>query len=120
MTQTQIDAIRKIKEDNTEPKTREGKTVKPFVADTLCSFIEQSATFASSVMDEKKTLHGCIENMKLSELHVSDIDVYRAAVEYFLPGAIIEFDMRVKVPKSQTSANILELNFEDVFGFGGK
>ena len=119
MTENQRKAIAKIRDVKGEPKTREGKTVFPFVKDTVCLFIEQSDAFASAVLDEKKNIVACIDSMKLQGLHVSDIDVYREAVTYFLPGASIEFDMRVKVPKSQTSGNILEINFEDVFNFGG-
>lgn len=116
MTQIQTDAIKKISDDKSTFKSRAHEYVKPFVARALCTFIEQSPAFAETVMAEGKNLHDCVESIKITERHHSDIEVYETAVRYFFPEARIESKMQVIMPKSQAAAKILELNFEDLFG----
>ena len=118
MNEVQINAVRKLREDNGKPKTREGEYLKPFVRDTLCSFCEQSAVFASAVMADGKSLTGCLDSFKVEGQNLSDIEVYRMAAQYFFPDAVIEHRMEIKLPNSQTSAKILDLRFEDLFGGG--
>lgn len=118
MNEVQINAVRKLREDAGKPKTREGEYLKPFVRDTLCSFCEQSSAFASAVMAEDKTLTGCLDTFKVERQNLSDIEVYRMAAQYFFPDAVIEHRMEIKLPNSQTSAKILDLRFEDLFGGG--
>ena len=115
MNEIQNEAIAKIRGERTVPKKREHVYIMPFIADALCSFIEQSADFASAVMADGKTLCGCVESMKLEGQAFSDVEAYKAAVRYFFPDATVEYSMAVKVPKSQTSAKILDIRFEDLF-----
>ena len=118
MNEVQINAVRKLREDNGKPKTREGEYLKPFVCTALCSFCEQSAVFASAVMADGKSLTGCLDSFKVEGQALSDIEVYRMAAQYFFPDAVIEHRMEIKLPNSQTSAKILDLRFEDLFGGG--
>ena len=124
MTQVQIDAVRKLQEaDFKAPKLSDmQKYLAPYVVKYCAQFCEQSVAFASAVLDEKKSLAGCLQALKLPGRgmgYCSDFDVYRMAVQYFFPEADLEWSMKISVPSnSQTSANLIELTFEDLF-FGG-
>ena len=118
MNDIQLQAVRKLREEKGTPGTREGQYLLPFVRDALASFCEQSAAFAEAVMAEGKTLVGCLDSFKVAGQNLSDLEVYRMAAQYFFPEAVIEHRMEIKVPNSQTSAKILDLRFEDLFGGG--
>lgn len=116
MNQTQIEAIRKLREDTGKPKTREGQFLKPFAAKALSDFCEQSAEFAGAVLADGKTLTGCLDSFKVSGQALSDIEAYKLCVQYFMPDAVIEHHMVIATPKKQTSAKVLELKLTDLFG----
>ena len=118
MTDIQIRAIRKLREEAGTAKSREGEYLKPFVREALCSFCEQSPAFAAEVVKEGKSLVGCLDSFSVTGQALSDIEVYRMAAQYFFPDAVIEHRMEIRLPKSQTSAKILDLKFEELFGGG--
>lgn len=124
MTQIQTDAIRKLTEAKQDGLNDMQKYLAPHVIKTLTGFCEQSEEFATAVMAEDKTLVGCLKALKLPGRgmgYCSDFDVYRMAVQYFFPEADVEWSMKISTPqKKQTSAKILDLRFEDLFGIGGK
>ncbi len=115
MTQMQADAVRKLREDKCEPKDRAQKFLKPYIVNQLSAFCEQSAEFAAAVMKKEKTLSGCLRSLKIKELYHSDLEVYKMAVRYFFPDAVIENTMVIKSPKKQTSEKVLTIKFEDFF-----
>lgn len=117
MEQIQTDAIKKLTDDNCKLTKREHAYLKPYVVKALCAFIEQSPAFAEAVMKEDKKLSECVEKIKIEGNSLSDLEVYEAAVRYFFPEVRIEFKMQIVMPKSQTSAKILDLKFEDLFKF---
>lgn len=128
MTEKQIAAVKKLNND----KEREGATDKyaravlEAVRVALISFCEQNEEFADAVLQQDKTVGACCtEIMKGCGNAISDLDVYARAVNFYFPGAKIEMKMTVYMSEfeaekkdSQTSAKILDLNFEDLF-FGG-
>jgi hypothetical protein len=124
MTQVQTDAIRKLTEAKCDGLGDMQKYLAPHVVQTCVQCCEQSEEFAAAVMAEGKSLVGCLKAMKLPGQglgYCSDFDVYRMAAQYFFPEADVEWSMKISVPKkNQTSAKILDLKFEDLFGGGGK
>lgn len=75
---------------------RYGQAVKEFVAATLKNFSEQSPRFAEVVYKTKRTLSDCCASiMKGCGQHISDIDVYRAAVKYYFPNSDVCFVMNI-------------------------
>ena len=120
MTQVQIDAIRKMTEAEQEGLNDMQRYLASYVVKALSQFCEQSEDFATAVAAEDKTLVGCLKALKLPGQglgYCSDFDVYRMAVQYFFPEADVEWSMKISTPaKKQTSAKILDLRFEDLFG----
>ena len=112
--------MEKLRSSPTKHKKREVDFLLPYVRDALLSFIEQSDAFASAVLAEDKTLAGAAEEIDPGYGAISDLEAYRKAVQYFLPGASVDFKMTVIVPRDedkQPSAKILNLKFEDLFTF---
>lgn len=73
-----------------------GNAVKSFVASTLTNFCEQSERFAQVVYETEATLSDCCAKiMQKCGNHISDIDVYRAAVRYYFPNAEVVFTMTI-------------------------
>ena len=125
MTQVQMEAVRKLKEADLKATKldRMQEYLAPYVTDTCARFCEQNEDFAAAVMEQGKSLVGCLQALKLPGQglgYCSDFDVYRMAAQYFFPEADVEYSMKISMPaKNQTSAKILDLRFEDLLGFGG-
>lgn len=63
-------------------------------AKALHGFCRQSEEFARAVVETDKTFQDCLETItKDIGRAVSDIEVYQKAVEFFFPGAKVEFKM---------------------------
>lgn len=92
-------AIEKIEKELKEFKGNNyGSAVKDFVASTLTNFCRQNERFAEVLYKTKRTLSDCCEKiMRGCGRHISDIDVYRAAVKYYFPNSEIEFQMNIKL-----------------------
>jgi hypothetical protein len=126
MTQVQIDAIRKLTEAKVKTFQNKRDFLVPHLREALCGFVEQDEDFAAAVMQEGKSLEGCVNDMKVpqgSNVSMSAYEAYRMAVQYFAPEADVELSMKISMPtKKQTSAKILDLRdlrFEDFFKSGG-
>lgn len=64
----------------------------------LIEFCEQNSEFAQAVvqMNIDKSIKDCIEStVAKAGSSISDIEVYKKAVEFYFPGADIHFDMRI-------------------------
>ena len=123
MTQTQIDAIRKLTEAKVKIFQNKRDFLVPHLREALCGFVEQDEDFAAAVMAEGKSLEGCVNDLKVpqgSNVSMSAYDAYRMAVQYFSPEADVELSMKISMPtKKQTSAKILTISFPDLFKAGG-
>lgn len=115
MTEIQLKAVQKIREDKSTEKLtgREAKFLVPYLQEVLSDFCAQSLAFAESVLTKDKDLLGCVHNIKINGRYMSDFEVYRAAVAYFCSDAVIEFKLSIRVPTAQR-ATILDLNLEDL------
>lgn len=90
-------AIDKIKAEYKKAKlTNKGKAVGQSVIDTLISFCEQNTEFAQTIVQSDKSVGDCIEStVKGSGSSISDIEVYRKAVEFYFDGATVHFNMTI-------------------------
>jgi hypothetical protein len=85
------------------------KTVSKFVASTLTHFCEANERFAEVVYKTQRTLSDCCaEVMDGCGNQISDIDVYRAAVQSYFPNADIFFKMEIQLTGNAPDAE--ELN----------
>lgn len=123
MTQVQIDAIRKLKEENVKQLRNKRDFIVPFLRTALSSFAEQAEEFAAAVMAADKSLEGCVNALKVPQgerVSLSDLDVYRMAVQYFFPEADVEYSMKISMPaKKQTTAKVLTLTMEQLLHLTG-
>ena len=72
--------------------------VSKFVASTLTHFCEQNERFAEVVYRTPRTLSECCaEIMDGVGNQISDIDVYRGAVQSYFPNADISFQMNIQI-----------------------
>lgn len=95
-----INAEKAARKLDTEFKTakldRYGKVVGKPVLDTLKDFCRQNEEFAQAVLQSDKTIQQCVEHtVKGVKQSISDIEVYRKAVEFYFPGAAVRFNMTI-------------------------
>ena len=123
MTQVQMDAVRKLKEENVKQLRNKRDFIVPFLRTALSSFAEQSEDFAAAVMGADKSLEGCVNALKVPQgdrVSLSDFDVYRMAAQYFFPEADVEYSMKISMPaKKQTPAKVLTLTMEQLLNLTG-
>lgn len=94
-------ALKKIDEEARGFKgdKREQVMYKP-VADALREFCRQQPEFAQAVYQSKKTFADCMKYVaKGVGNSISDIEAYRRAVEFYFPGAQVEFQMVLYMSK---------------------
>lgn len=116
MKQIQTDAIRKIKESKCKFGDRYKEQLAPFIQNALTSFIEQSEGFAEAVMEKEKTLQGCVDSFKTTQM-MSDHEVYEKCATYFFPEAKIDLVPKIIMPQEKKkAATVLNLNFADLLG----
>lgn len=94
-------ALKKIDEEvrGFKGDKREQVMYKP-VADALREFCRQQPEFAQAVYQSKKTFADCMKHVaKGVGSSISDIEAYRRAVEFYFPGAQVEFRMVLYMSK---------------------
>lgn len=80
-----------------------GEVMKKYVADVLKEFCGQNEEFAQAVVqggsfkDCMKAVSGAIKNKA-----ISDLDACRTAAEFFFPGCVVEFQMKIRMSKFET------------------
>jgi hypothetical protein len=101
-------AKEKIQKERTEVKgDRYATAVAPFVADTLLVFVDENEEFASAVANCEKTFDECCKEItKETEEYLSDMEVYKRAVKFYLPDADIKCEMRVVLPAEEKTFNL--------------
>ena len=85
----------------------------PYIRETLLTFVLQSEKFAEAVLEKDKSLTKCIASLKLAGKRASDLDVYNECVKYFIPDAIVEFEMKIKLPMEKENGAIILNLYED-------
>ena len=75
-------------------------------AKALHGFCKQSEEFARTVVETDKTFQDCLETItKGIGSSISDIEVYQKAVEFFFPGAKVEFRMLIHMSEYEMQDN---------------
>ena len=126
------EAIEKIKNEQKEAKKLSNKAnaIKKATCKALISFCNQEEEFAQAILDQDKTIADCLESIaKGIGNAVSDIEVFEKAVQFYFPGAKIEFVMKIDLCGSvlqsapdadeqheKPKSNVLELDFGSFFG----
>lgn len=93
-------AIARLNKEYSECKglSRKGKEVGAAVLAALTEFCGQNGEFAQAVvqMNIDKSIKDCIESTVANVgTSITDIEVYKRAVQFYFPGADIHFDMRI-------------------------
>ena len=75
-------------------------------AKALHGFCRQSEEFARAIAETDKTFKDCLETItKDIGSSISDIEVYQKAVEFFFPGAKVEFKMIIHMSEYELNDN---------------
>lgn len=91
--------------------------MKQSVRDALETFIRQDEEFAQAVA-QGGTFEECMKTVATNAGRgISDLEAYRRAVQFYFPGADVEFTMNIRVnPHERISDNGgITLNFADLF-----
>lgn len=116
-------AREKINSELKNVKGQKEAAVSKAVAETLIGFSNQDEEFAQAIVQSEKTLNDCLTAvMKNVRTSISDIEVYRRAVQFYFPGAGINFTMRINLSASvedkpePRKSKVLDINIDDLFG----
>lgn len=103
-----------------------GKAVSSAVLDALKNFCAQNAEFAQAIVQMDKPVKDCIEStVKGCGNAISDIEVYRKAVQFYFPGADVRFAMTIDLGDDGYSNNVsdeskpsgLQLSLDELLDF---
>ena len=96
-------AVRKITKGTKEIRGGKEGAVKDAVCAALVDFCRQSEEFADAVIATGKTMKECItEIMRDVGSSISDVELYRRAVQFWLEGADVEAQLRVVLPAAKS------------------
>ena len=96
-------AIEKINPKSIKNANNYIKVVAKPVAQALHGFCRQSEEFARAIVETDRTFQECLETiMKEVRDALSDIDTYQRAVEFYFPGAKVEFKMTIRMSEWET------------------
>lgn len=89
-------AKEKIKTSTGAKLNNKAKAIESATATALKQFCDQSEEFARAIAESDKTFDGCLsEIVKGVGSSISDFDVFTKAVQYYFPGAVVEFKMLI-------------------------
>lgn len=115
-------AIAKLDSEYASAKlSKKGSAVGKSVVETLKDFCRQNEEFSQAVV-QGKSVGKCIEyTVKDAGSSISDIEVYRKAVEFYFPGATVNFKMTVDLgdegfSNSEATENI-DLSLDGLLDF---
>lgn len=98
------DALKKLEEGSKAKITdKHAQVIKTYVHNALCGFCEQDEQFAAAVCQGGELadcLKHCTEGIKGSG--ISDIDIYRRAVQFYFPGATVDFHISIVMAGNET------------------
>ena len=112
-----VEAEAKIKRDIEQAKSSGSKerVIAGPTAEALIEFCRQNEEFAQAVV-QGKSFENCVKAVARNiGSACSDLTVYQKAVEFYFPGAVVEFRMNIKMSKyeDEQSDNIINLNLMD-------
>ena len=84
--------------DVSDIKGRYQQAIAPETAKALISFCGQEKEFEQAVEQSGKTFQECLDTVvKGIGRSISDIDVYRKAVQFYFEGAEVQFIMKINL-----------------------
>lgn len=113
------DAKSKITQETESAKksgSKERVIAEP-TADALIEFCKQNEEFAQAVLDGKSFTE-CVKSVcnSIKGNACSDIEVYRKAVEFYFPGAKVDFQMAIRMSEhEEKNDNIISLDLTSFF-----
>lgn len=88
----------KIKTSGGKKLGRYENAVNSAVANALREFCDQSEEFARAIVESDKTYDDCLTTIcKGLGQSISDFDLYTRAVQFWFPGAIVEYKMTIRM-----------------------
>lgn len=87
------------------------------VKKALLEFCKQEKEFAQAILEnDKKITDCCTEITKGVGKAVSDLEIYKRAVQFYFPGADIEFQMKIDLCASvkSSSKNDIKISLMDL------
>lgn len=94
----------KLNKESAEVGGNKEKVMLSAVKSALISFCKQESEFAQAILESKKSLKECMTAVaKDSGNALSDLEAYRRAVQFYFPGANIEFKMVIDLCASVKS-----------------
>lgn len=117
--QWQDKAIEKTTAERKQVKGQKETIMANPVLDMVHEFCIQSSAFAKAVAEGGSFADCMVAVAKGTGNHISDIDAYKKAVQFYMPGAEIAVQMKI-----QTAANVLQeepsqnilLSLDDLLG----
>lgn len=113
-----IKAIERIEKELKEMKgSSKANAVSKETGQALISFCKQDEEFARAVVQSDKSFgEACEYAVKDCKNSISDIEVYRRAVEFYFPGATIEMNMTIDLCGAvKANKTVINLSFSDLF-----
>ena len=96
------EAIQKIKDGlkNFTSGSRYANAMKDYIAERLEDFCNQNEEFAQAVV-QGGSISDCLNTVgkAVKGNSISDLDATKAAVQFFFPGAEVEFQMKIRMSK---------------------
>ena len=97
------------------------KYVAGAVTDALKGFCEQDEEFAQAIVQSDKSLNECIDKVLKGHGNcISDLEVYRRAVEFYFPGATVSMTLKIHVnpydvkEEESKPSSVIELDLDDL------
>lgn len=114
----------KIEAEGLKSLSPQGNAVSKDVCNVLIMFCEQDDEFAQAIVQTDKKLKDCIEStVKGCKSSLSDLTVYKRAVEFYFPGATVHMTLTIDLigsaaaPAPETkSPSSIDLSFDELFG----
>ena len=101
MNNKQAEAIEKLRDEHEEEKSKYDRYADIMASDTLkalISFVEQDEEFAIAVLQNSQTFGDCMKSVaKNIRNGISDLEAFKRAVQFYFPGAEIEYQMKLYV-----------------------
>lgn len=114
-------AEEKLRRENEEGKfNQHAKVIVAEIIKALLDFATQEPEFAQAIVQNDKTLADCCNAVvKDVRNHISDLEAYRRAVQFYFPGADIRFEMKIDLCASVNSSEpskTLDISLMDLLG----
>lgn len=98
------DALKKLNtESEAEIKDRYGQVIKTYVYNAVSGFCAQNEIFAKAVLEGgefAECIKHCTQGIQ-NNSGISDIDIYRRAVQFYFPGATVDFKIAIVLNENE-------------------